>query len=95
MHSEGGEVGFVGDRSSGDPSVATQVGGDDVVAGVGEGRHHLSPAIGELREAVEQQEAGPAGLPVSGLQHMHAQAVQTLDEARADARGKNGSVKRQ
>ena len=37
---------------------------------------------------MQQQYAGPAFALVTGLQHMHAQAIDALDKARADGGGK-------
>jgi hypothetical protein len=59
-----------------------------VVAGRRQLRHHLAPAEGKFGKAVQQQHAGPAFCLKAGFQHMHAQAVDVVDEARADAGGK-------
>jgi hypothetical protein len=55
-----------------------------VVAGRSQGRHDLAPGKGDLWEAMHQKDKGAAGLAVAGLQHVHAQPVHAVDEARSD-----------
>ena len=80
-----GDVAVVVAVPTGREPVAALIGREHVVAGLRERHHHLAPAVGKLREAVEQQQAGPAGRLVAGLEHVHAQAVHAVDKARADA----------
>ena len=50
-----------------------------------ERRHEPPPAVGQLREAVQQQDARPRARLRPGFQHVHAQAVDVGDEPGADA----------
>jgi hypothetical protein len=59
-----------------------------------ERQHHLSPGIGELRKAVQQQNQRPAARLMTGLEHMHIEAVDVARKAGADAAGKRGTVQR-
>ena len=86
-HAERAEVAVVVAVPAGGAAVAALVRRDHVIAGRRQRQHHLAPAVGELREAVQQQQAGPARLE-AGLQHVHREAVDVVDEARADARGR-------
>ena len=82
---EGPQAAVVVGAPAGGAPVAALVGGDDVVAGVGERRHDVPPTVGELREAVEKEQGRtPPGLE-AGFEHVHRQAVDVVDEARADA----------
>ena len=54
------EVAVVAAVPAGGAAIAALVGREDVEAGRRERRHHLAPAIGELRKAVQQQHARPA-----------------------------------
>ncbi len=67
-------------------AIAALVGGDDMKALRRQRQHHLAPAVGQLREAVQQQEAGPAFGLEARLQDVHPQAVDVVDEASANAR---------
>jgi len=55
----------------------------------GQRGHDLSPGIGELGKAVQQQDSRPARRRRSGLEDVHAQAIDAGDEARADAGGED------
>ena len=66
-------------------AIASLIGRDDVIARRRERPHHLAPGIGELGKAVQQEQQGPAALLVARLQHMHPQAIDAVDEARAYA----------
>ncbi len=79
------EVAVIGGVPAGGPAVAALVGRDHVIAGRRERQHDLAPAVGELGKAVEQQQAWPARGLEPGLQHMHRQPVDVVDDARADA----------
>ena len=86
---ERSEIAVVVGVPAGGAAVAALVRRDHVIAGFRQRRHHLAPAIGEFGKAVQQQHAGPALCLEAGFQHMHAQAVDVVDEARADA-GRKG-----
>ena len=75
-------------------AVAALVGRHHVEAGLGQRQHHLAPAVGELREAVDQQQPGPAAALVAGLEHVHRDAVHAGDDPRADARGQRAGAER-
>ena len=53
-------------------AIAPLVGRHDPEARGGERQHHLSPGVGEFREAVQQQDQRPAACLEAGLQHMHS-----------------------
>ena len=61
VHAEGREVGLVGDRPRGGTPVATLIWGDDVVPGLREGGHHLSPGIGQLGKPCSSRRQGRPG----------------------------------
>ena len=84
---EGIEVAVIISVPAGAAAVAALVRRDHVIAGLGQHRHHLAPAIGEFGKAVQQQHARPAAGLVAGFQHMQAQAVDVVDKARANAGG--------
>ena len=67
-------------------TIAPLIGGDHVKPGGGQRQHHLAPAIGQLWEPVQQQDARTISGLVSGLRQMDAQAVVVVDEAGPDAR---------
>ena len=81
---ERGEVAVVIGVPSRGAAIAALVRRDDVIAGFGKRQHHLAPAIGKLRKAVQQQEARAAACLEAGLQHVHGEAVDVLDGARTD-----------
>ena len=91
QHPERAQVVVVADIRAVGAAVAAQIRRQDVVAGFGEGRHQPPPTVGELREAVQQQDAGARSAPRAGLEHVHPQAVHAIDEARADAGRQNGA----
>src|SRR3954469_1551106 len=66
-------------------AVAALVGSDGVEAGGGERRHYLAPAEADLRKAVQQKHRRLAAL--ARLEHMHAEAVDAVEAAAADAGG--------
>ena len=66
-------------------AIAAQVGREDVIARRGELRHHLAPAVGQLREPVDQQHRRPVAALETGFEHVHADAVDIVDQARANA----------
>ena len=79
---------------AGGAAVAALVRRDDVVAGIGQRRHHFAPGIGDFREAVQQQHQRPPRRGVPGLEDMHVEAVDVADKAGADAGRQDGGVKR-
>ena len=95
-HAEGRKLAVVGGVPAAGAPVAPLVRRDHVKPRLCERQHHLSPAVRELWEAVQQQDAGPvAGRNAAveaGLQHMHAEAVDVVDEAGAYAGGQNRLV---
>ena len=70
-NAEGIGIGVIGVVPAGGAPVAALVGGDDVITRRRQRQHHLAPAIGQLREAVQQQHGGPARRLEAGLQHMN------------------------
>src|SRR5262249_8476171 len=52
-----------------------------------ENRHHLAPGEGELGKAVQEEEAGTTLGLEAGFEHVHGQAVDAIDVARADGGG--------
>ena len=48
-------------------------------------QHDLAPAVGQLRESVEQKNTGVACGLKPGLQHMHREAIDVGDHARTNA----------
>src|SRR5688500_3422789 len=77
---KGAKVAVVTAVPPGGTAVAALVGREDMEATFRERRYHLAPAVRELREAVQQQDARPAWR--AGFQHVHAQAVDALDDPR-------------
>ena len=70
------------------------IGRDGVVAGGGERRQHLAPAVGELGEAVQQQHGRPVFSVVTRLEHVNVEAVDAPQDARTNARGQDGGGER-
>ena len=60
--------------------------------GLGQGQHHFAPAVGEFRKAVQQQHARPIGGLEAGLEQVHPEAVDVVDEVRAYARRQHALV---
>ena len=84
---KGAQIAIVVAVPAGGAAIAALVGGHHVKPLRRQRQHHLAPAVGELREAVQKQEAGPALGLEPGLQHVHPEAVAVVDEARAYAVG--------
>ena len=78
---EGIGIGVVGIVPARGAAVAALIGGDHVIARRRQRQHHLAPAVGEFREAMQQQHGGPAWTLVAGFQHVHRQAVDVGDGA--------------
>ena len=87
---EGNHIAVVVVVPTGGAPIPALIGRDDVKTLLSERRHHLSPTVGELREAVKQQHARPARGLETGLQHVHLEAVDIVHEPRAYPGGKSG-----
>ena len=48
----------------------------------------VSPAISQIRKAVQKQRERPAGALITGLENMDIEAIDPMDHARADPLGK-------
>ena len=75
------EVAIVVVVPSGRAPVPSQIGRDDVIPGLGQRHHHVPPAVGQLWEAVEQQQTRSAPALVTGLEHVDAEAVDVVHES--------------
>ena len=75
------DVAVVGTVPTRGAAIAPLIGGDDVIARRRDRQHHLAPAVGELREAVQQQNTRAVLSFESRLQHVHGEAVDAVDEA--------------
>ena len=85
QHPGRGQVAVVGCIPASGTAVAALIGGDDMIAEGGQGADHLAPAERQLREAVQEQQAGsPRGFE-PGFQDVHAKAIHVLHEAGAHA----------
>ena len=94
QNAKGSEVAVIVRIPAGGAPVSSEVGGDDMKLYRGERQHDLSPRIGELRKAMEQQhQRAPLGLK-AGLQHVDPQAVDIGCEAGADAGSERGGFQR-
>ena len=82
-HAERAEVAVVIAVPARGASVAPLVGSDHVKPGGGDGQQHLSPAVRQFREAVEEQDAGPVLDVEAGFQDVHPEAVDVVHEAGA------------
>src|SRR6185437_16819083 len=71
---EGAEIAVIGAVPAGGAAIAALVRGDDAIAGGGERRHRLAPAIGELGEAVQEEDERTISAFVAGLGDMHGEA---------------------
>src|SRR6185295_18664183 len=75
---ERAEMAVVAAVPSGRAAIAALVGREYMEARCRERRYQFAPAVGELRKAMQQQDAGLSRCP--GLEHVHAQAVDGVDE---------------
>jgi hypothetical protein len=55
-----------------------------VKASVGERHHHLSPAVGQLRKAVQEEDAGPRASVEPGFQDVNPDAVDVVHDPRTN-----------
>src|SRR5262245_42712493 len=69
-------------------SVTSKVRCDDMKSGARERQYHFSPAIGEFRESMDEQDAWPRGAFESCFQYVVGDAVDIVDQARTDTSGK-------
>src|SRR5881397_1747777 len=69
--------------------VTSKVGCDDMKSRARERQNHFSPAIGEFRESMNEQDAWPCGAFESCFQYVISDAVDVVDEARTNARRKS------
>jgi hypothetical protein len=89
-----GEIAIVIGIPSGCPAVAPLVGRHDAISGGCKRQHHLSPRIGELRKAVQQQDQRPASPLKAGLEHVHVEAIDASHKAGAEPGGQNAIFER-
>lgn len=94
QHAKATEVAVIIRVPAGGAAIAALVGCDDVVARLGQRRHHLAPAIGQLRKAMQQQKAGPPRCLEARFQNVHAEPVAVLHQSRGDPRRQSGPVHR-
>ena len=69
----------------GSAPVATLIGSDHVISRGCKWKHDFAPAVREFRKAMEKQDAGPTLCLKPGLQNMHRETVDVVDNARTDA----------
>ena len=72
---KGSEIAVVVRIPPGGAPIASQIGRHDMEPRRGERQHDLSPGIGELRKAVQQQDQRPPLGLKAGLQHVYPQSV--------------------
>ena len=73
------EVSIKGIVPAGGAAIAANVRRDRIVAGGGQGRHHLAPAITKVRKTVQQEHERPARR--ARLDHVHRQAIDVGHQA--------------
>ena len=88
-HAERRKVTVIVDVPAGGASIAPLVGCNDVIARRRDGQHYFAPAIGQFREAVQQQDQRAVFRFVSRFEDVHPQAVVVIDEPRADPGGQD------
>ena len=76
------EVRIVIRTPAGGATVAANIGGDDVIAGLCQRNHHVPPTVGQLGKAMQQQQGRSISGLVTRFQYMHAQSVDVVDESR-------------
>ncbi len=74
-------IGVVGIVPANGTAISALIGGDHVIPGGRQRRHHLAPAIGELRETMQEQDRRSARRFETSLQNMHRHAVHIRDLA--------------
>jgi hypothetical protein len=85
---EGRERGVIAVHPTGGAAKTPLVGRHDMVPGVSQNRDQVSPAVSQIRKAVQKQRERPARGFVTGLENMDIEAVDPMDHARADPLGK-------
>ncbi len=73
---------------AGGAAKAATVRGDHIITRGGHGRHHLAPAVSEVRKTMKHQHQRPARRLEARLEDVHGQAVDVGDETRPDSGGK-------
>src|SRR5262245_48469446 len=84
---EGIAIGVIVVVPAGGTAVTALIRRDHVIAGGCERQYHLAPAIGELRETVQQQQQWASCGLETRLQHVHLEAIVVVDVTGADAGG--------
>ena len=82
-NAEGADVAIIVAVPARGAPVAPLIGSNNVKPRRRDGQHQLPPAVRELRESVQEQDAGPPRALVTGLQHVHREAVDVLHETGA------------
>ena len=90
---EGREVAVVVAVPTRGATITPLVGRDHVKPRCRQRQHHLAPAVRQLREAVQQQNAGAAHILEARLQDVHRESVAVLHETGAYAGRKRGAVR--
>ena len=65
-------------------AIAPLVGRDHMVPRRRQRQHDVAPAVGELREAMEEQDTGPVLSLEAGFEHVHRETVDVFHEPGAD-----------
>ena len=81
----GGKVAVVTRVPTGGAAITALVGRNHVVTGVSQRQHHLAPAVGQLGETMQQQQAAFGGLFRTRFEHSHVHAVDALYGAGTNA----------
>ena len=74
-------IGIIGVVPAGGAAIAALIRGDHIISRRRKRQHYLAPAVGEFREAMQQQHGGPTGALVAGFQNVHRQAIDVGDAA--------------
>jgi hypothetical protein len=69
----------------GSTSEGPQIGGDHIISCCGKWKHDFPPAEGEFRKTMEKQDAGPTLCLEPGLQNMHRETIDVVDNAGTDS----------
>ena len=82
-NTEGADVAVIVVVPAGGATIASLVRSDDVKARRSNGQHHLSPAVRELRKAVQEQDTGAIAAFETRLQQVHGETVDAFHDPRA------------
>ncbi len=74
-------IGIIGVVPAGGAAVAPLIGSDHMIFRRRKRQHHLAPAVGEFREAMQQKHSGSAWDLIASFQYVHRQAVDVGDAA--------------